>query len=65
MWANNNGQTFSSKADAFDWLNKVSIDVDIIKLYCDGDLRYEKSVFGIWDNYQICYVRGQLPVERY
>lgn len=58
---------FSSKADAFDWMNKVDATeyLDMPKLLCEGQTRLVKTPFGIFDNDTQSYVKGSLPVEHY
>jgi hypothetical protein len=64
-WGNSLDEEFESKADAFDWLNKTPVNVDYLRLYCDGEVRYTKTAFGIFDEYDQIYIKGLLPVERY
>lgn len=61
-WTNNHGQTFIDKHDAFAWLNDVKVDIDSHKLYCLGELRFTKTIFGIYSVYENCYVKGNLPI---
>lgn len=60
-WTNNLGQTFNDKHDAFAWLNKAKIELDQLKLYCLGELRFTKTVFGIFSHYENAYIKGDLP----
>lgn len=65
-WYNNKGENFDSKASAFNWLNNcASNEIDTPKLYCNGELRYSLTPFGIFDNHFEVYVIGKLPVEIY
>lgn len=67
MWSNNKGKEFKSKADAFDWLNNADAtkEIDMLRLYCDNDLRYTLNPFGIFDEYTKSYVKGKLSIETY
>lgn len=61
IWTNNLGQTFNDKHEAFGWLNKAKIELGELKLYCLGELRFTKTVFGIFSHYENCYIKGNLP----
>ncbi len=65
MWTNNFGDAFNCKADGFKWLNEVQPGIDMPVIMCDGEKRYTKTPFGIYDCYFQSYVNGKLPVEYY
>lgn len=65
-WYNNKGESFNSKAEAFNWLNTCpSNEVDTPKLYCNAEIKYSLTPFGIFDEVFQSYVNGKLPVEFY
>lgn len=65
IWISSTGINFESKAHAFDWINKTPVQVDELHIFCCGEKRYTKNVFGIYDNIFQNYIKGLLPVEHY
>lgn len=65
LWTSSTGANFESKAAAFDWINTTVVGIDELHIFCCGEKRYTKNVFGIYDNIFKNYIRGLLPVEHY
>lgn len=51
---------FANKDEAFEYLNTVSLGIDNICLFCNGDLKYTKNTFGVYDEQFHTYLKNVL-----